>query len=569
MAQTRQDAMARAKAASRGKSIKWRYLALLGVLAAAGAWWYPGPLAPAARSRGAEPTLLGTTDPRTMIEFSLVLRLPGQTRLQRFLDKLYDPASRGYHDFIDATTFGERFGVSRAVLESVTARLERDKVSVIRSYPQRTALDVRATAGTLERVFGLRLMNYRGAGGRRFHAPIGTALVPHDLRAAVSAVAGLNNGITETDDALALGSVSPATARVAYDLDPLLGEKIAGQGESIAVISFSEYQQSDLDGFDEEFGLPALTPQNVPVDGGTTVAGGSAVAESDLDLEVAHEIAPDAQLIDYNAPDATSSGADTFGAMLDQIVADGRADVVTDSWGSCEITTPRSDIQRDEQAIEAAAARGMSIFAASGDAGAYTCQQDSAGDHRLSVSWPTSSPFVIGVGGTSLSVMPNGAYQGETAWDDTLEQAGGGGGLSAYFARPSWQAGPGIADQFSDGKRQVPDVSADADPWSGWATDHGGNFAVAGGTSAATPFWAAATALIAQYAKQHGVGRLGFIDPMLYTIAARPQRVPGFHDVTIGTNRYYPATTGWDFATGLGSPDVSNLAQDVVAYMKR
>lgn len=412
-------------------------------------------------------------------------------------------------------------------------------------------------------------MTYRVAGGRLFHAPIGTAIVPGSLHDAVSAVAGLNSGSGETADALALGSISPPSARLAYDIDPLLSRHVGGQGESIAVISFGDYQQSDLDGFDQDFGLPAMTPQNVPVGGGTTDGDSSAVAESDLDLEVAHEIAPDAQLLDYNAPDTTASGADSFGAMLDQIVADGRANIVSDSWGSCEATTPQADIRRDEQAIEAAAARGISIFVASGDTGAYTCQEDKATDHRLSVSWPSSSPFVISVGGTSLSVMPNASYQGETAWDDTLEQAGGGGGLSLDFARPGWQVGPGVANQFSDGKRQLPDVSADADPWSGWATYTGGNLQVAGGTSAATPFWAAATALIAQYARQHGVARLGFVDPMLYAIAARSQRMPGFHDITIGGNRYYPATRGWDFATGLGSPDVYNLAQDVVAYMKR
>ncbi|MGO9496425.1 MAG: protease pro-enzyme activation domain-containing protein [Solirubrobacteraceae bacterium] len=549
--------------------MRWRYLALLGVLAAAGAWWSAGALAPVARPRGGEPTLLGKTDPNTMIEFSLVLRLPGQTRLGRFLDELDDPASPDYHHFIDATTFGQRFGVSRAMLDSATTQLALEGVHVTRSFPQRTALDVRATAGTLDRLFGLRLMSYRGAGGRLFHAPIGTAIVPGNLHDAVSAVAGLNSGSGETADALALGSISPPSARLAYDVDPLLSRHVAGQGESIAVISFGEYQQSDLDGFDQDFALPAMTPENVPVGGGTTDGDSSAVAESDLDLEVAHEIAPDAQLLDYNAPDTTASGADSFGAMLDQIVADGRANIVSDSWGSCEATTPPADIRRDEQAIEAAAARGISIFVASGDTGAYTCQEDRATDHRLSVSWPSSSPFVISVGGTSLSVMPNASYQGETAWDDTLEQAGGGGGLSVDFARPGWQVGPGVANQFSDGKRQLPDVSADADPWSGWATYTAGNLQVAGGTSAATPFWAAATALIAQYARQHGVARLGFVDPMLYAIAARPQRVPGFHDITIGGNRYYPATRGWDFATGLGSPDVYNLAQDVVAYMKR
>ena len=561
--------MLRARRTSHRRSSRWRYLALLGVLIAAGAAWYEKPPTTPAGVRPGEPAPTGATNPRTMIDFSLVLRLPGQARLNRFLDELNHPGSPNYHRFIDATTFGQRFGVSRAVLDTATQQLARDGIQVTGSYPQRTALDVRATAATVERLFGLHLMNYRGPAGRRFHAPTGSARVPRDLRAAVTAVAGLNGGTVETADATSIRVIEPANARIAYDVDPLLGRHIAGQGERIGVISFGHYQQSDLDGFDQQYGLPALTPVNVAVAGGATDNSASAVAESDLDLEVTHEIAPDAQLLDYNAPDATASGADTFGAVVDRIVADGRANIVSDSWGSCEATTPAADIRRDEQAMAAAAARGISLFAASGDTGAYTCQQANASDHRLSVSWPSSSPFVVSVGGSSLSLSPNGAYLGETAWNDTLEQSGGGGGLSADFTRPGWQVGPGVANQFSDGKRQLPDVAADADPWSGWAIYSGGSLQVAGGTSAATPFWAAATALIAQYASQHGVGRLGFVDPMLYAIAASRHPLPAFHDITIGTNRYYPSTTGWDFATGLGSPDVYNLAQDVVAYMKR
>ena len=117
--------------------------------------------------------------------------------------------------------------------------------------------------------------------------------------------------------------------------------------------------------------------------------------------------------------------------------------------------------------------------------------------------------------------------------------------------------------------RQLPDVAAAADPWSGWDLYTSGALTVAAGTSAATPFWAATTALIAEYAGLHRAGPLGFVDPMLYTLAAGRQRVHAFHDITIGTNRYYPATPGWDFATGLGSPQVANLAQAVVAYLKR
>ncbi len=547
---------------------RWWQLAPLGVLLAVAIAWQARPLASAVAG-DREPALLGATDARTMIDFSLVLRLPGQARLQHFLSELTDPSARGYHDFIDAATFGERFGVAGATLKRASAQLARDAIQITASYPQRTALDVRASAGTVDRVFGVRLMDWRGADGRRFVAPLGLAIVPPDLRQAVSAVAGLDGVVLQPDDAAAIQGLDPSSARAAYDISPLFGQHVTGQGESIAVVEFGQFDQSDIDGFDQQFGLPDAAPRSVAVDGGASDSSSSAVGEADLDLEVAHEIAPSAELLDYNAPQTTSSGADTFGDVIDKITADGQASIVSDSWGTCEADTPQADIGRDEQAIEAAVARGISIFVAAGDTGAYTCQADNDSNHRLSVSWPSSSPFAVSVGGTSLSISAAGAYQRETAWNDTLEQIGGGGGLSLDFKRPAWQVGPGVGNQFSNGMRQLPDVVAAADPWSGWDTYTGGAMTVAGGTSAATPFWAATIALIAEYARLHGIARLGVVDPMLYAIASDPERAPGFHDITIGSNRFYAATRGWDFATGLGSPDAERLAQDVVAYLHR
>ncbi|HEY2655293.1 MAG TPA: S53 family peptidase [Solirubrobacteraceae bacterium] len=553
----------------RRRSITWRQLAVLGGLVLAGAWWFARPPAPEAQGHHAGPVLLGATDPHTTIDFTLVLRLPGQAHLTRFLSEVTDPAAPNYRHFIGAAAFGERFGVSRSVLDQTTAQLARDGVQVTATYPQRTALDVRATARTIDRVFDVRLMDWRGAGRQVFHAPLGGATIPEDLGRAVSAVAGLDGNVFVTDDSAAIQGLTPASSRSVYEINPLLTQNVTGQGQSVAVVEFAKFDQSDLDAFDQQFNLPDVTPRDLAVNGGASDDDPSSVAEANLDLEVAHEIAPGAELLDYNAPQATSSGADTFGAVLDQITAGGQASVVSDSWGSCEADTPRADIQRDEQALEAAAARGISVFVAAGDTGAYTCQQATDTNHRLSVSWPSSSPFAVSVGGTSLSVTTTGAYAGETAWDDTLEQAGGGGGLSVDYNRPAWQVGPGVANRFSTGRRQLPDVAAAADPWSGWVVYTGGAVSVAGGTSAATPFWAASMALIAEYAGHHGARPLGFVDPMLYAIAARPQRAPAFHDITIGANRYYPASAGWDFATGLGSPEVANLARDVLAYLKR
>jgi kumamolisin len=208
------------------------------------------------------------------------------------------------------------------------------------------------------------------------------------------------------------------------------------------------------------------------------------------------------------------------------------------------------------------------MFVASGDSGAYDCQASNFSDHRLTVDWPSASAYAISVGGTRLSVARDGSYAGEAAWDDQLSNAGGGGGFSVGDPRPTWQSAPGVLTNLSSGRRQVPDVSADADPGTPWAVWVRQGAGQVGGTSAAAPFWAASMLLIQQYAAAHGVRRLGFVDPILYALARANLQPSPFHDVARGTNRYYRARPGWDPATGLGSPDVGLLAQDMVTYLR-
>ena len=156
----------------------------------------------------------------------------------------------------------------------------------------------------------------------------------------MSAVAGLDGTTLVTDDSAAIQGLTPTSARSVYGIDPLSGQRVTGQGENIAMVEFAQFDQSDLDGFDQQFNLPDVTPRTVDVDGGATDDDPSSVAGANLDLEVAHEIAPGAGLLDYNAPQSTSSGADTFGDVLDRITAGGQARIVSDSWGSCEADTP-------------------------------------------------------------------------------------------------------------------------------------------------------------------------------------------------------------------------------------
>ena len=180
------------------------------------------------------------------------------------------------------------------------------------------------------------------------------------------------------------------------------------------------------------------------------------------------------------------------------------------------------------------------------------------------------------MGGTNLLIQ-NGAYVSETVWSNPNDTqrgpkgAGGGGGISSFFKEPNWQSGPGVQNQYSNGEREVPDVSADADPATGYsmyctASASGcpsSGWITVGGTSAAAPLWAGSTALINEYLQQQQKSRMGFANPVLYGLQNAPQQFPPFHDVTSGTNLYYPATANYDEASGWGSPDIYNIARDV------
>lgn len=517
---------------------------------------------------GASGKRLGTTDLRTRVGFSLVLRLPGKKRLDRFLVDLSNPRSPLYGRYIDAETFGRRFGLSTAVLDHASQRLAQAGVTITRRYPERTQLDARAPARVVDRLFGVRLSDFRDSHGWRYHRPEGPVRLPAALKAVVSGVSGLSSQRLKVYGLAPAGGLKPVDTEKIYGLTRLHRLGIQGQNQTIAVISADGAEvPSDLHTYDQTYGLPAHQTHQINV-GGSSSAGGS--SENDLDLEVIHSVAPLAQIYDYNL---STSGNLLLAPAISQIVQTHSANIVSVSLGFCEaLNGSASAMRADDNELAVARSAGINVFVASGDSGAYGCQRADTANTGLSVQYPSSSPNVVAVGGTSLSVAQDGSYLGEAPWNVVLEQAGAGGGLSRIFQRPAYQAGSGVQNQFSTGMRQVPDVSADSDTNTGWSvicTPCGGPpKQELGGTSGATPFWASAMLLIRQYASQHGVPRLGFVNPTLYAIAANQTPAsPAFHDVSTGTNRYYPATPGWDFATGLGSPDVYNLAQDMVSYL--
>src|SRR6185312_12416502 len=208
------------------------------------------------------------------------------------------------------------------------------------------------------------------------------------------------------------------------------------------------------------------------------------------------------------------------------------------SWGMCEQLTPTSDLDEENALFTIAAAQGQTIVAASGDSGPNDCTTgDSTTNAELAVDDPASQPYVLGVGGTSLSLAsdPARVYNGEEVCSNQTLGEASGGGISNYWPMPNWQQGPGVINSYSSGTpcgvtsgycREVPDVALDADANTGYliyctvaAACSGSSWWSGGGTSAGAPLWAAFIALANEKTLHDGGWDLGFVNPYLYQIA--------------------------------------------------
>ena len=354
----------------------------------------------------------------------------------------------------------------------------------------------------------------------------------------------------------------PPDLQGAYDGTPLQQAGAQGNNQTVAVFELDGYQSSDITQYLQTYNLGSPSISNIQVDGFNGSAGAGAI-EVELDIEVVAAMAPKATQIVYEGPNTTQGVNDTY----NQIVTDNKAQITTISWGECEAQSGNSELQTLDNIFKQGSSQGITMFAAAGDSGAYDCN-----DSNLAVDSPAGDPYVTGVGGTNLQ-LNNGAYGSESVWSNPSDTqrspngSGGGGGISSFFPEPSWQTGPGVKNQYSNGNREVPDVSADADPATGYAVYctvtaagcQSSGWIEVGGTSAAAPLWAGSTASINDYLQQQQKSRIGFASPVLYGLNNATQSYPPFHDVTTGNNLYYPATANFDEASGWGSPDILSL----------
>ena len=490
------------------------------------------------------------------IHLSLGLRGRHAAELQRLMDQ-----GRS----VDPHALATRYGPNPARLHRVLASLRSAGFSTRWQRGEQIAY-ANAPARVVERTFRVKLDRYVTPQGRRFYAPRHQPGVPRLLRPLVTAVLGLDDFIQIKMAAIRPGGTTPTDVASFYGIKALHNRGLDGSGQTVAfneVINPAELAQlkSDLAAYSRRFNLPPadlsmrLPPAGVPIVDKDTSEQNGYLSEAALDVQVVHAIAPKAKLVIYIMPQEIS---DESIRMEMAMVNANRRGIISDSWGFCESAVPNARVARLlAQPWVRTVALDVSHFVASGDDGAYQCSQAKP----PAVWFAPATCAATGVGGTSVFLSRSGDYYREAAWGNPISEAGGGGGISHWFLAPAWQRAPGVKQALARGHCQVPDVSALADSNTGWAILFHGKWTQIGGTSAAAPLWAGMTALFNQHLKSKGLRPVGFANPGLYWIAAHASQFNPrpFHDVTEGTNLLYWAKSGWDFATGLGTPNAPGL----------
>jgi subtilase family serine protease len=380
-----------------------------------------------------------------------------------------------------------------------------------------------------------------------------------------------------------------AEIRHAYGIDQLDAHGLTGAGQTIVLVDSygSPTIQSDLQTYDQENGLPAPPSFNVITPVGPPPAWNPTLypdqpgwaEETTLDVEWAHTMAPGANLIEVETPVDETEGVTGLPQMMnaeEYVINHHLASVISQSFGATEQTFQNSQGNFDPQliyqlryAFQDAAAHGVTVLGATGDAGATDYQLDLSDfyDHRV-VDWPSTDPLVTAVGGLELQLNDDGnRTEPDQVWNDTNPVCGppcaGSGGLSDAFSRPSFQNGVGsvVGDQ-----RGTPDVSMSASV-SGAVNiyesfpDVPGSWSPIAGTSEASPLFSGEVAIADQVAGHP----LGLINPALYAMG--DGHLSGLSDITIGNNtvtwvqpstgqtltvKGFNAGPGYDLASGLG-----------------
>ncbi|HEY1961289.1 MAG TPA: S53 family peptidase [Rhizomicrobium sp.] len=508
---------------------------------------------------------LGALDPAKTLRVTVALQMQHQKALQKLVQDQATPGSSSYNTYITPAQFNATYAPNAASVNAVRNYLASAGLSNISVEPNRLFVSATGTVGQIQTAFNTSLARFKQKGKTVF-VNTTPAQVPQALSGIVLSVLGLNNvqattPITQCDisqPTCLRFSYDPATYWKAYDV----GTVAKGRLTSIAIMAEGNVKPviPDLRIFESAMHL-ARAPVTV-VQVGVPSPDTAGVDEWDLDTQYTTGMAGTvANLYIY----ATTSLTDQDTALeFNHWAHDDLAQVANASFGICEFF-PFLDgtMVADDQVFLEAAAQGQTMFSSTGDTGSF-CPVG-VGTNGVPagapfVGFPATSPYVVGVGGTTLITNADGSYNSEVAW------YAGGGGISQFEYSPPWQSpvvptnNPDVPATF----RAIPDISMDADPNTGAIVYINGQVNYFGGTSLSSPLAAGVWARL-QSAYRN---KLGFAGPRLYasypafgTAPSAPggvtQLVDGFNDVLTGANGLYTSLPYYDFTTGLGTLDVT------------
>lgn len=537
------------------------------------------------------------------LTFNLVYN---DTAMEQDVAQMYTPGSSTFHQFLTPAQIVQRYALSDAQQQQVVDWLTQHGYTVDATDALHSSVKVHATVATIERTLNISLQSFT-LDGRTFFLQQGVPTLSGPVASLVTSVVGLDNfafpifqppfglpplppgllthGSSLTGDCGSYGAKGDLTRNklaAAYQVNRLYLQGFQGQGMTIGVAEFGDtYNPQDLANYAACAGIATPNVQNVDVDG--HLASGSGEGEAIMDLELIAGLTPQAQILDYQTDGQSTSFAQALVDVFNRVASDHKVQVLSVSYGTYESAFSSSEMAAVNRSLRTLAAEGISVFISSGDCGAYAQRLQ----HVAAVSFPASAPYAIAVGGTRLEVNDSGFRTSETAWgagDDLpicSNDWGSGGGVSQNtdFKRPSWQIGPGTTTRYDgaaeqvflhpfdfadtvtapNGLRQVPDLAAAAYP--NISIYYKGAWVSSGGTSAAAPIVAAGTLLVDEALQQQGKAALGGV-PEFYTLANHPGGHHPYNDITSGdNNQFYSATTGWDYTTGWGSPNFSDILQ--------
>lgn len=514
---------------------------------------------------------LGPADPAEQLTVTVMVRSRADGEFRSMADKL----AQGDRSFkpMAREEYGKKFGADPKDLATVSSFAKSHGLQVAQEDGAQRMVVLSGTVAQFNAAFGVQLQRYEHE-KCNYRGRTGSLQIPDALHDVVTAVLGLDNrpqarthfrfrptvpssipsSSPSSSPSSTPSSIRPpirpqAEASVSY-----LPTQLAtiyqfpagtGQGQCVGLIELGGgYNNSDLQAYFSKVGVPAPTVVAVPVGQGSNAPTGDPSGpdgEVTLDIEVVGAIAPGARIAVYFADNTDQGFINAISSAVHDTV--NKPSVISISWGGPESSWTQQSMQALDQVLQAAAAMGVTVCAASGDSGS----SDGAGSGNH-VDFPASSPYALACGGTSLQASAS-AIESESVWNNGAQGGATGGGVSAFFPLPAWQKK--LQTTSSSGqhaaltKRGVPDVAGNADPATGYVVLVDGSETVVGGTSAVAPLWAG---LIARINAAAG-SPAGYINAKLY------QQPSAFNDITQGNNGNFAAASGWDACTGLGSPN--------------